>query len=149
MTDPCCEAMRRQLEHRCDSCGDEGCPDQVVVYEPAGDYAIPIRDGGGSQYVISFCPWCGSELPVQESTPRPDWTPPAKEEPVPATDEALAARLQARADETDSAADHDELHAAADVVASGLHTRYVDRWVDELRKRWLDTRPDPANGETR
>lgn len=50
----------------------------------------------------------------------------------------LADALQRRADETDDARDHDELHAAADVVRSRVHTDYIDRWVDELRKRWVE-----------
>lgn len=50
----------------------------------------------------------------------------------------LAESLQRVADETDDARDHDELHAAADVVRSQVHTEYIDRWVDELRKRWLE-----------
>lgn len=49
---------------------------------------------------------------------------------------ARAERINAAADETDDARDHDELHAAADIVRTGFHSRYVDRWVEELEKRW-------------
>jgi hypothetical protein len=40
------------------------CPDRVMVYIPKFDeYGIPVRDGGSSMLVISFCPWCGKKLP--------------------------------------------------------------------------------------
>lgn len=78
-TDPCCEAMRHQLEHTCEDCPPGECPDQLVVVE-LEEYGLPIRDGGGSLSVIHFCPWCGTRLPVPDFA-RPDWTPPADVDP--------------------------------------------------------------------
>lgn len=48
---------------------------------------------------------------------------------------ARADRLNAAADETDDSFDHDELHAAADVVRAGLRSNYIDRWVEGLERR--------------
>jgi len=44
----------------------------------------------------------------------------------------VSARLDAMADETNDRRDHDELHAAADVAASGLRSEYIDRWINGL-----------------
>jgi hypothetical protein len=55
---------------------------------------------------------------------------------------ALADEFRERADETNDAADHDELHAAGEICA--MQTMYiidiagniyVERWLLELRKR--------------
>lgn len=46
-----------------------------------------------------------------------------------------AERLNVAADETNDAYDHDELHAAADVVRAGLTSNYIDRWVEGLERR--------------
>lgn len=48
---------------------------------------------------------------------------------------ARAERLNEAADETNDAYDHDELHAAADVVRSGLTSNYIDRWIEGLETR--------------
>jgi len=50
-------------------------------------------------------------------------------------DQSRADALNAAADETDDSYDHDELHAAADVVRAGLSTDYIDRWVAGLEHR--------------
>lgn len=50
-------------------------------------------------------------------------------------DQDRATALNDAADETDDSYDHDELHAAADVVRAGLSTRYIDRWVAGLEHR--------------
>ena len=45
--------------------------DRAVFYSAEfEEYAIPVRDGGSSGLVMSFCPWCGQRLP--EST-REQW----------------------------------------------------------------------------
>jgi hypothetical protein len=38
------------------------------------------------------------------------------------------------ADQTNEAHDHDELHAAADVVRLGVSSPYIDRWIAGLIK---------------
>jgi len=39
--------------------------DEIVTYVPKfREYGIPVHDGGSSKVVISFCPWCGKQLPV-------------------------------------------------------------------------------------
>ena len=38
--------------------------DKTIHYEPRfEEYGIPIPDGGQSEIVIRFCPWCGKALP--------------------------------------------------------------------------------------
>jgi hypothetical protein len=37
--------------------------DSVITYRSKSkDYGIPIHDGGYSYIVITYCPWCGSQL---------------------------------------------------------------------------------------
>lgn len=54
-------------------------------------------------------------------------------------DEAAAGKLQTLADETDDAADHDELHAAAEVLrlltGNPYDEDYVARWIYQLLHR--------------
>lgn len=54
---------------------------------------------------------------------------------------SLASKLQVLADETNDAADHDELHAAAEVVRlrAGLpyDESYLNRWIQGLLQRTL------------
>lgn len=51
----CCEDMRKHLR--------DG--DVAVVYLPKfREYGIRILDGGSSIQVISYCPWCGRQLPT-------------------------------------------------------------------------------------
>lgn len=40
--------------------------------------------------------------------------------------------LHESADEQNDVHDHDERHAAADVLAAGLSTPYIDRWIAGL-----------------
>jgi hypothetical protein len=48
-----CEGMRRAVLSE----------DPVVIYQPAyREYLIPVRDGGASGILISFCPYCGAHL---------------------------------------------------------------------------------------
>lgn len=46
-----------------------------------------------------------------------------------------AADLDTAADETNDAYDHDELHAAADIVRLNVHSVYIDRWIARLEER--------------
>ncbi|MFI6514557.1 DUF6980 family protein [Spirillospora sp. NPDC050679] len=61
----CCEVMERQLDHRSDPHADPyECADALVSYsERFDEYGLIIHDGGSSVSLISFCPWCGAELP--------------------------------------------------------------------------------------
>lgn len=60
-----CEHIAYHVTHACSQHDDPwACPDHVLVYDDRFDeYGIPIRDGGRSQIVIAFCPWCGLDLP--------------------------------------------------------------------------------------
>lgn len=43
---------------------DDMCPDKMIYYDPIFDeYGLKIYDGGSSQILILFCPWCGKKLP--------------------------------------------------------------------------------------
>jgi hypothetical protein len=72
----CCEQMRAQVEHSCVDHPRRGqCPDQVVGYDERFDeYGIWLRTGedasASSWLTITFCPWCGADLPP---TRRDEW----------------------------------------------------------------------------
>ena len=74
-TDACCDMMRQQIERRCDLHPDPmDCPDCVVVRFRSGRFGLPVRDGmesrASSIIHISFCPWCGTELPKETTLSR-------------------------------------------------------------------------------
>lgn len=55
MVQHCCLEMTRHLE--------EG--EVAIVYlDHLREYGIRVLDGGSSQQVIKWCPWCGKALPV-------------------------------------------------------------------------------------
>ena len=60
-----CSHMKTYAEFECDRHPDlRDCADALVLYDPTFDeYGIPVRDGGPSQSILSFCPWCGVKLP--------------------------------------------------------------------------------------
>lgn len=57
-------------------------------------------------------------------------------------DVEMARWFSLKADETNDAADHDELHAAAEVACMMLgapyEAKYINRWMEELYKRHKD-----------
>lgn len=65
MTKYCCQRMQDTIEHQCEVHPDpQDCPDNALIHIAKFDeYGIPVRDGGSSFVVITFCPWCGSRLP--------------------------------------------------------------------------------------
>jgi len=65
MGDHCCEEMRTGTVLDCEVHTDpQECPDVLVRYVGRyNEYGLPVRDGGESYVVISFCPWCGTRLP--------------------------------------------------------------------------------------
>lgn len=67
MTDPRypCTHMQHYAEFECETHPDlSECPDALVLYDPRFDeYGIPIKDGGPSRSILSYCPWCGVSLP--------------------------------------------------------------------------------------
>ena len=77
--DHCCSEMKFQVDRRCEDHPDPfDCPDNIVVQVREGSYGLPIHDGGSSWFQIRFCPWCGQQLPGDESEPpgrRIDVTP--------------------------------------------------------------------------
>jgi hypothetical protein len=51
---PCCEQMRYALDE----------PSVPLVWTPKfREIGIWVLDGGDSNIVIVFCPWCGNKLP--------------------------------------------------------------------------------------
>lgn len=61
----CCDLMADQMTSTCEHHGENRweCPDFVVLFHPdSGVYMLPIRDGGSSGIIITYCPWCGSQL---------------------------------------------------------------------------------------
>jgi len=65
MAQHCCDAMRDQVESRCDEHLDRfECPDDLVAFIPKfQEYGLIVHDGGTSMIGITFCPWCGHHLP--------------------------------------------------------------------------------------
>ncbi|GMU83481.1 MAG: hypothetical protein AMXMBFR47_33510 [Planctomycetota bacterium] len=46
------------------------CPDIAILANlERNRFGSPIRDGGGSYYVICYCPWCGIRLPGENRIP--------------------------------------------------------------------------------
>jgi hypothetical protein len=39
-----------------------GCPDELIRRWKDGTYGLVIHDGGSAISVISFCPYCGTDL---------------------------------------------------------------------------------------
>ncbi|MER2010328.1 MAG: hypothetical protein ABS939_23085 [Psychrobacillus sp.] len=43
------------------------CPDNLIFYSSKFDeYGIIVHDGSTSFIEISFCPWCGTKLPMSK-----------------------------------------------------------------------------------
>ncbi|MFT9498003.1 DUF6980 family protein [Anaerosolibacter sp.] len=61
----CCETMEHQVNYKCEQHANPSeCPDKLIFFNDKFDeYGIIFHDGGPSYSTISFCPWCGSELP--------------------------------------------------------------------------------------
>lgn len=69
----CCAAMGAALVNACPEHANDpfACPDMVVAYSDTFDeYGLIVHDGGASYLTISFCPFCGAELPRSR---RDDW----------------------------------------------------------------------------
>lgn len=64
----CCDDMQEQVDSSCTQCDSRfDCPDCLIHYLPRfREYGIMVHDGGTSFVTISFCPWCGHELPTSE-----------------------------------------------------------------------------------
>lgn len=61
----CCDDMTRHVDLTCSIHEPQDCPDSVIAWWPETNrYGIRIHDGGGSVYVIAYCPWCGRSLPA-------------------------------------------------------------------------------------
>jgi len=60
----CCDVMEQSLNVTCEIHADpHDCPDCLVIYNAKfREYGIPIRDGGSTKSIISYCPWCGTKL---------------------------------------------------------------------------------------
>ncbi len=67
----CCDVMESELGRTCDEHAEPfDCPECTVYYSAEfGEYGILIHDGGSSYSVISYCPWCGGELPTSTQEP--------------------------------------------------------------------------------
>jgi hypothetical protein len=57
--------MRENVERTCPEHPNRyDCPDCLIAYWAAsGTYGVIVHDGGESVIRISYCPWCGTELP--------------------------------------------------------------------------------------
>jgi hypothetical protein len=64
----CCETMTDKVNYVCKQHKDPfDCPDNLIFYSARFDeYGIIIHDGGSSFIEISFCPWCGTKLPMSK-----------------------------------------------------------------------------------
>jgi hypothetical protein len=70
----CCPRLQRESTRRCDDHGLD-CPDVLVIERSAGEFGLPVRDGGDSLVLITHCPWCGALLPVEHGPDHPDDVP--------------------------------------------------------------------------
>lgn len=61
----CCDSMQAHIDFRCrNHTSIYDCPDSILSFSDKYDeYGIIIHDGGTSSIVITFCPFCGTELP--------------------------------------------------------------------------------------
>jgi hypothetical protein len=57
--------MKEALEFECEQHVDRfECPDALIsYYDRFDEYGLIVHDGGHSVIRISYCPWCGMELP--------------------------------------------------------------------------------------
>jgi hypothetical protein len=57
--------MKKKVEYRCsDHESIFHCSDNLIYYNNKIDeYGLIIHDGGSSYVCISYCPFCGTELP--------------------------------------------------------------------------------------
>jgi hypothetical protein len=56
--------MAHDLSTKCDLHEDRyDCPDALIT-ETEDGFGLIVHDGGRSAIAISFCPWCGANLPV-------------------------------------------------------------------------------------
>jgi hypothetical protein len=64
--------MTLDLSHVCATHPDRyQCPDALIDYSARFDeYGIIVHDGDISSVKISYCPWCGAELPPSR---RAEW----------------------------------------------------------------------------
>lgn len=60
----CCKMMEQNVTATCTQHPDgHDCPD-ILLRRVRGGYGIKIADdAGGGVIEISYCPWCGSNLP--------------------------------------------------------------------------------------
>jgi len=63
----CCSDMADAVNSRCQEHPERHqCPDALLEFSAASNaYGLMIHDGGSSSRSISFCPFCGSRLPVR------------------------------------------------------------------------------------
>lgn len=60
----CCEMMTDQVNYVCSQHENPfECPDNLIFYDVVYDEYGIIVHGSPSTIEISFCPWCGTELP--------------------------------------------------------------------------------------
>ncbi len=67
-TDFCCKKMGLSVAYVCNHDHDKwACGDVLIHYNEVFDeYGLVIHDGGASYVGISFCPWCGQNLPTSK-----------------------------------------------------------------------------------
>lgn len=58
-----CVHIAYHVQHDCEAHETAWeCSDTMLVQTGAGEYGLPIRDGGRAYVPISNCPWCGITL---------------------------------------------------------------------------------------
>ncbi|WP_419880834.1 DUF6980 family protein [Peribacillus sp. B-H-3] len=64
----CCSNMTDRVNYICRKHADPfDCPDTLIFYSSKFDeYGLIVHDGGSSCIDISFCPWCGTKLPLSK-----------------------------------------------------------------------------------
>lgn len=60
--------MEDQVNYQCNQHPNAfDCPDKLIYFsEKFDEYGIIVHDGGSSFSVISYCPWCGSKIPLSK-----------------------------------------------------------------------------------
>ena len=64
----CCEAITNKVNYVCkEHKSPFECPDRVIYYSSKfNEYGLIVHDGESSSIEISYCPWCGTKLPMSK-----------------------------------------------------------------------------------
>jgi hypothetical protein len=63
----CCDMMKHSSTVDCSMHDDpHDCPNVLVVWSQTHGPGLPVRDGGSSFITINFCPWCGTDISMDD-----------------------------------------------------------------------------------